>query len=136
MKNTFLSLSMAFALFTITACTEKKGTIADEDPAAVEVVDATATDVDSTAIPATEETEPKEEVITVSGNVTEINQGKDGYTAKIKTTEGKFYFATISIPNMADPKQYKSVKIGESITVTGESFPVEEDVMIKVTSLK
>jgi len=136
MKNTFLSLSMALALFALTACTEKKGTITNEDPAAVEVVDATATDVDSTAVPATEEAEPKEEVITVSGNVTEINQGKDGYTAKIKTAEGKFYFATISIPNMADPKQYKSVKIGESITVTGESFPVEEDTMIKVTSLK
>jgi predicted small lipoprotein YifL len=136
MKNTFLSLSMALALFALTACTEKKGTITNEDPAAVEVVDATATDVDSTAVPATEEIEPKEEIITVSGKVTEINQGKDGYTAKIKTTEGKFYFATISIPNMADPKQYKSVKIGESITVTGESFPVEEDTMIKVTSLK
>ena len=136
MKNTFLSLSMALALFALTACTEKKGTITNEDPAVVEVVDATATDVDSTAVPATEEAEPKEEVITVSGKVTEINQGKDGYTAKIKTAEGKFYFATISIPNMADPKQYKSVKIGESITVTGESFPVEEDTMIKVTSLK
>jgi len=136
MKNTFLSLSIALALFALTACTEKKGTITNEDPAAVEVVDATATNVDSTAVPATEEAEPKEEVITVSGKVTEINQGKDGYTAKIKTAEGKFYFATISIPNMADPKQYKSVKIGESITVTGESFPVEEDTMIKVTSLK
>jgi len=136
MKNTFLSLSMALTIFAMTACTEKKDTIKDEDPAAVEVVDATATNVDSTTIPATEVEEPKNAEITVTGEVTEINRGKDGYTAKIKTAEGKFYFATISIPNMADPKQYRSVKIGESITVTGESFPIEEDVMIKVTSLK
>ena len=136
MKKTILSLSMAMALFTMTSCTEKKGTIKDEDPAAVEVVDATATNVDSTAIPASEVEEPKDEIITVTGEVTEINRGKDGYSAKIKTAEGKFYIATISVPNMTDPKQYRSVKQGETITVTGESFPIEEDVMIKVTSLK
>jgi hypothetical protein len=37
---------------------------------------------------------------------------------------------------MANPKDYRSVNIGETITVTGEAFPVEEDVMIKVTKLQ
>lgn len=75
-------------------------------------------------------------VITVTGKVIGINQGKDGYTAKLRSTAGPDYYATISIPNMADPKKYRAVKEGDLITVSGEPFKVENDTYIKVTELE
>lgn len=75
-------------------------------------------------------------IVTVTGKVLEINQGKDGYTAKLYSTAGPEYFATISIPNMDDPKQYRAVKEGDLITVSGEPFMVGEENYIKVTVLE
>ncbi|WP_146185967.1 hypothetical protein [Flavobacterium album] len=137
MNKRIVALSVVFAL-AFTACTEKKET-ATEEPAAVEVVDKTATAVDSVPAPAevpdksaqlAEGTE-----ITVKGEITEINQGKDGYTAKLKMANGTVYFATISIPNLKDPKQYRKFNVGDVIKVIGKTFKVEEDTMIKVEEL-
>ncbi len=72
--------------------------------------------------------------LTVKGTVTEIMPGKDGYTAKLKTDDGKMYMAIISIPNME--KEYKQVKVGENITVTGEAYTIEEDITIKVKKIQ
>lgn len=137
MKSRFLPMAVLSLLLTV-ACTEKKqGEVPESEVPATEEVDATATNADS--VPPVEQQEaarPKEgDVITVTGEVFEINQGKDGYSAKLKNAEGQTYVATISIPNMADPKDYHAVKKGETVTVTGEVFPVEEDIMIKVTKL-
>jgi hypothetical protein len=137
MKTRFLPIVFLSFLLT-TACTEKKqGEVPEDEVPAAEQVDATATAADS--VPPAEQQEaarPKEgDVITVTGEVFEINQGKDGYSAKLKNAEGQTYVATISIPNMADPKDYHAVNKGETITVTGVVFPVEEDIMIKVTKL-
>jgi len=142
MKKQILSVAIT-AMLTLTACTDKKQ---GEVPSENDTINANA-EVDNTSTVATEDTVvkpapatdvagPKEgDIITITGKVTEINRGKDGYSAKIKTEAGKTYVGTISIPNMADPKDYRSVAVGEEITVTGEAFPVEEDVMIKVTKL-
>ena len=140
MKKALLSFAAVAALLAMAACAEKKETQGETgEPAVVEVTDTTTTPAapaDTVAAPAEAAAPAENAVITVKGEVTAINRGKDGYSATIKTAEGKFYIATISIPNMANPKQYRAVKQGEVITVTGESFPVEEDVMIKVTELK
>lgn len=74
--------------------------------------------------------------ITVTGKVTEVMQGKDGYTAKIQTSGGNIYSATISIPNLDNPKQYRAVKVGEQITVKGEATQLENDILIRVDELK
>lgn len=138
MKNRIVAL--AFIAFLAFACNEKKETeTVNEEPAVQEVVDKTATDVDSV--------NPEEEVadksaqltegtdITVEGKITEINNGKDGYTAKIYMASGEVYFATISIPNLKDPKQYKKFNVGDVIKVKGKTFKIEEDTMIKVEEL-
>jgi|GEM_PF-1756548 len=74
--------------------------------------------------------------ITVTGKVTEIINGKDGYMARIQTSRGNIYSATISIPNLDDPKQYRTVKVGDQITVKGEATQLEDDMLIRVDELK
>jgi len=67
--------------------------------------------------------------VTVSGKVADITTGKDGYTAKIKDDSGKEYFVTISRVNMGD--KYREVKAGETMTVKGESFKMDDGLHIK-----
>jgi len=142
MKKQILSIALV-SLLGLTACTEKKqGEVSDQNDtiSAKQDIDVTATAAaeDTLVKPeaATGAAVPKEgDIITVTGKVFEINRGKDGYSAKIKTDDNKTYVGTISIPNMTDPKDYRAVKEGETITITGVAFPVEEDVMIKVTKL-
>ena len=127
------------AALSFTSCNKK----AEEttEPAVEEVVDTTAaaepivdTTATQTALPGVEHKD--NDVVEVTGKVTEINQGKDGYTAKIITADGKVYSATISIPNLDNPKQYRAVKIGDNITVKGVVTNLESDVLIRVKELK
>ena len=80
-----------------------------------------ATEVPETTV----ETENTPETKTVEGTVLEINNGKDGYTAKIETTDNELYWATISIPNLENPNQYKTVQVGDKIKVTGDFWVME-----------
>lgn len=124
MKNTvFITLASAFILMS---CGEKKVT-----------EDLSAKPADSTEVvnTTTENEGVVDQQIQVMGVVEEIQQGKDGITAKIKSEEGKHYFATISIPNLKDPAQYREVKVGDKITVTGESWEMDGNTHIKVTAL-
>jgi len=135
MKNKIVLLGLAVCLLTAVACSEKKEAVMTQDPtAAVNAIDSTANANDTASSPS--EAPAGEDVVTVKGEVTAINRGKDGYSAVIKAADGVLYTATISIPNMADPKQYRAVNIGETITVTGEAFAAGDDKMIKVTSLQ
>jgi RecJ-like exonuclease len=59
--------------------------------------------------------------VSVKGKVTQIERGKDGYTAKIKTDDGKTYSAVISSVNLYGSGQYREVKIGDVIDVEGEA---------------
>lgn len=137
MKYTiFLAAGMAL-LFTVTSCTDKKYKETSIEAAVTEEVDNTATDADSINIDTANAAKPVDStIITVTGKVTHINPGKDGYSATISADDGRQYTATISIPNMADPKKYRQVQLGDEITVTGETFIVEEDIMIKATALE
>ena len=138
MKNKLLVFGLAISLMGATACSEKKEAVMTQDPTtAVDAVDSTAnlpvTGEDTSAI---EDAPATETEVTVTGEVTEINRGKDGYSATIKAADGKIYTGTISIPNMGDPKKYRNVNIGEIITVTGTTFGPGDDTIIKVTDLK
>jgi hypothetical protein len=59
-----------------------------------------------------------------TGKVQEIVMGKDGYTAKLATTNNSIYLATISRPNLLDPTQYRQVSTGETIQVKGDVFTI------------
>lgn len=73
----------------------------------------------------------------ISGEVQEVNSGKDGYTAKLLTSEGKIYFATISIPNLKENfKQFRAVNVGETISVQGDQWEINGEEHITVRSMK
>lgn len=80
--------------------------------------------------------EEKNDTIAIQGKVNEINKGKDGYTAILTAEDGKIYYATISIPNLKDPKQYRTVAIGETIKIKGNSWKMEDDNYITVRELE
>ncbi|MFC6095702.1 hypothetical protein ACFPVY_03510 [Flavobacterium qiangtangense] len=127
MKKVYRSLILVVAITAMASCnSNKKATVTEDGTEVVKVRTPEATEESKE--------EEKESIISVEGEVKEINQGKDGYTA-ILTTEDGIYFATISIPNLKDPKQYRAVKIGETIKVKGDSWKMEEDNYITVREL-
>ncbi|KAF2335768.1 hypothetical protein FND99_06130 [Flavobacterium daemonense] len=71
----------------------------------------------------------------ITGKVTSIEGGKDGYTVKIDTDQKEVYFATISIVNLGGPQNYKQVKIGDVVSVKGEFWKNEDENHIKVTQI-
>lgn len=80
----------------------------------------------------TEPEAPTVETKTVEGKVVEIIPGKDGYTAKLETAEKENYYVTISHSNLTNHEQYKSVKVGESLKVTGDFWKMEDKNQITV----
>lgn len=67
-----------------------------------------------------------------TGIVQEIERGKDGYTAQIRTEKGEIFFITVSISNLKEANQYKSVEPGETIRVRGEHWKMEDKNYITV----
>lgn len=125
MKNRIITA--LFAGFAFISCGEKK------------IADGLSTEAkDSTEVVNT--TTEKEEVaaphIRVTGTVMEIQQGKDGVTARIKDSDGKFYAVTISIPNLKEPEQYREVKVDDVITVSGEQWEMDGETHIKANTLE
>ena len=70
------------------------------------------------------------------GTVAALEQGKDGYTAMLKTDKGQQYHAVISRVNLADSKQYQQLAIGEKVTVYGDSMRLGGTLSIKVKKIK
>lgn len=101
---------------TFTACNETKKVNTPDTPAVTTPVTPVAPADTATA------TEPQKETVTITGKAAEIVNGKDGYTAKIVTADGAVYFITASIPNSKDPKNYRRVAVGETVTVSGEQW--------------
>ena len=57
----------------------------------------------------------------ILGKVTGVQTGKDGYTAKLVTTTGQVYFATISRANLKEnAAQYRSVAVGDTLRLKGD----------------
>lgn len=131
MKKQTLSLFALLAVIALSSCDSSKKSIE-------EVTREETTEVVKEEPAPAEEVAPAEEQkieVAVVGTVKEINRGKDGYTAKIVDEAGKTYNATISIPNLKDPKQYRSVEVGQKISVKGESFASDADNYIVVREL-
>ena len=81
------------------------------------------------------DTESTNKYIQVKGVVQSIQQGKDGYTAKVLATDKKFYFVTISHANLKEHSQYKTFKIGDKVDVSGDSFHVGEEIHMAVRAI-
>lgn len=62
-------------------------------------------------------------IMSASGTITHIENGKDGYMATIRDAGGKEYMVTISIVNLQKSgSAYKRYQVGDAITVKGPSW--------------
>ena len=120
MKKNLLKIVVLTGVFSLFSCVkvEKKETEVNQEVVATDTI----------AKPET----PKAETKTVEGKVVEITYGKDGYAAKLETPEKEFYFVTISHANLTDHAQYKKVKVGETLKVTGDFWKMEDQNQITV----
>ena len=96
--------------------------------------DSTAETSASTTVTATDTVAAPEAktIKAVSGTVLEIQMGKDGYTAKLETSDKEIYFATISHANLDNPQQYQSVAVGAQMNVEGELWQMDHENHITV----
>ena len=78
---------------------------------------------------------PEATMRTVEGTVEDVRQGKDGYTAKIKSADNDIYFVTISHANLNDPATFKSIAKGEMLKVSGDYWKLESDNQITVRQI-
>ena len=85
-----------------------------------------------------ETTAQNQENVTVTGKITAVANGKDGYTAVLQAANNKMYNATISRINLQKSgSEYKRYKEGDTITVTGSTWVDAEGVTyITVTELQ
>ena len=124
MKKLIIPILFAFAVIS---CGDKKNAETTTDNADTAIVETDTVTSEEMNAPVT---------VTVKGKVAHIVPGKDGYMAEITDDTGKTFFTTISIPNMKDPKQYRQVKVGDVVTVKGESWKMDDELHIKVEELE
>ena len=68
---------------------------------------------------------PQADTLSITGKITKIDNGKDGYMATIAGAEGREVVATISIINLQKSGgEFKRYEVGETISVSG---PVWKD---------
>lgn len=73
----------------------------------------------------------------LSGEVLEVQPGKDGYTAKLVTPDKQVYFATISRANLKEnTAQYRAVAVGETIRVKGDVWKMGNESHVTVRELQ
>ncbi len=78
---------------------------------------------------------PAVEMKTVEGTVLSTNQGKDGYTARLETLDKEIFAVTISHSNLTKHEQYRTVKVGEKLKVTGEFWKLQDENQITVREI-
>ncbi|WP_126973990.1 hypothetical protein [Gynurincola endophyticus] len=109
MKLTKITFPLVVSVLTLTlySCDSMQQQPAPEDVAPVEEVK-----------------QPEEEqTIRISGIVTSIENGKDGYMATIKAADGQEYIATISVVNLNKyGGTYKKKELNDSVTVAGPTW--------------
>jgi hypothetical protein len=72
----------------------------------------------------------------ISGKVTAVQLGKDGYTARLVTAKGQVYFATVSRANLKEnAMQYRSVAVGDTLRFKGEVWQAGEETHVTVREL-
>ena len=72
----------------------------------------------------------------VKGTVSEIQRGKDGYTAIINDAHNQPYQAVISRVNMANTTDYQQLQTGDKVTVYGDTVRLDNIISIKVNRIK
>jgi len=122
MKNLTKNIVLLAIVITFGSCQNKP--VAIPEPSKVEAAN-------DSIEPETE----KAAIKSVEGTVLEINPGKDGYAAKVETADKEIYFVTISHSNLTNHEQFKTVKIGEKLNVTGDFWKMENDNQITVRSI-
>jgi hypothetical protein len=70
---------------------------------------------------ATPPTAPTAELKTITGTVTAITNGKDGYSAEVLTETDGSYAAMVSMVNMGGPDKYQSCNVGDKVSFKGVS---------------
>lgn len=101
-------VSLAMGLLGLTACNNEPEAKPEEKETPVETI---------------KEAKAEETEFSVTGKVTGIEKGKDGYMATIEDSTGKKYTATISIINLQKSGgTYKTHEVGETITVKGPGW--------------
>ena len=68
--------------------------------------------------------------LTVKGTIIAINAGKDGYTAKLKNENGDT--VQIIVSRIGLQKNYSTFKIGELVTVSGDTVRLNQELVIVV----
>jgi hypothetical protein len=72
----------------------------------------------------------------ISGAVTEVQPGKDGYTARLVTAGGQVYFATVSRANLKEnAAQYRSVAVGDTLRLKGDVWQQGDETHVTVREL-
>ncbi|WP_313997531.1 hypothetical protein [Xanthocytophaga flava] len=134
MKQYFRSMSFVAMLAFAASCASHT----EESTATTEsTADTVATLVEDTTASTATEDSTQTQLESISGEVKEVTPGKDGYTAKLVTSDNKTYFATVSHANLKEnASQYRAVKVGETIQITGEIWKMGEEDHVTVRSLK
>jgi hypothetical protein len=72
----------------------------------------------------------------ISGKVTQVQPGKDGYTARLVTAGGQVYFATVSRVNLKEnAPQYRSVAVGDTLRLKGDVWQSGDETHVTVREL-
>src|SRR5690606_18016286 len=72
----------------------------------------------------------------ITGVVTEIQPGKDGYTAKVRTAKQTDVYVTVSRVNLKDPASYRSVNVGDTLQATGEEWEMNEQTHLRALEIR
>lgn len=123
--NNIQNLTMLSAVIAFASCNTVK---TESKP---EVKTETVAFADSLA---TAEIGPETKI--VEGIVQEIQNGKDGYTAKMITANKEIYFFTVSHSNLKDHSQYRTVKAGDKLKASGELFKIDGNNHLTVREIK
>ena len=119
-----ISFSLIMTIWSCNPKKEESKTLKDSVKTQVEISKDTIVTEDS-----------KEISKTVEGKVLEINNGKDGYSAKIETKNKEIYFVTISHSNLKNQDQYKTFEVGEELNVSGDFWQMDAANQITVGSI-
>ena len=72
---------------------------------------------------------------TISGKVISIKNGKDGYTAEVRTDQKEIYHALISISNLGGMENYTRLEIGDKTILKGEVWSKTDPFQIKIREI-
>ncbi len=111
MKKVIASTILGLGIVSLMACSNESEPPKEEKPAEQTVVS----------------DKPADTIFSVTGKITKIENGKDGYMATVQDEKNKNYIATISIVNLQEGgSTYKKHNVGDTISVKGSGWQDNE----------